>query len=200
MTHLNRGGRNGNARKVPHGPQESHGHKSRLRIYFEVEVKDGVLKAHHERGVQLIDFSANDTAPNLVEVLAALEARGMNTRHISGLQNAGPKKMLYPVDETKPLLETDTIIVKGLHGHVCTAPPIERLVGPKLVEVHFHGLPKRINTCEIERKLHDRFEILSQGAKLGVFWGYSNITSGVRILKITKEDAPRIPPLLCDSV
>ncbi|KAL3842811.1 hypothetical protein ACJMK2_020795 [Sinanodonta woodiana] len=144
MAHVNREERgDGGIREI--GPQEeNYGHKSRLRIYFEVRVEDGVLRAFHEKGIQLIDFSENDNAPKLLEVLAALEAGGMDMSRISGLHNAGIKKMmLYPVDETKPLLATDRIFVKGLVGRVFEAPPIERMVGPKLVEVHFHGLPKK---------------------------------------------------------
>ncbi|KAL3884955.1 hypothetical protein ACJMK2_025054 [Sinanodonta woodiana] len=130
MAHVNREEReDGGIREI--GPQEEYyGHKSRLRIYFEVRVEDGVLRAFHERGIQLIDFSENDNVPKLVEVLAALEAGGMDMSRISGLQNAGIKKMmLYPVDETKPLLATDRIFVKGLVGRVFEAPPIERMVG-----------------------------------------------------------------------
>jgi hypothetical protein len=131
------------------------------------------------------DFSENDTAPKLFEVLAALEAGGMDMSRISGLQNAGIKKMmLYPVDETKPLLTTNTIMVKGLIGHVYEAPPFERTVGPKMIDVHFHGLPKNISSCEIERKLLERFEVPSHGCKPRVFWGYSNITTGVRMVRV----------------
>ncbi|KAL3879033.1 hypothetical protein ACJMK2_031347 [Sinanodonta woodiana] len=103
------------------------------------------------------------------------------------------KMMLYPVNEAKPLLKNDTMMVKGLKAHIVEAPPFERTIGPKMTDVHFHGLPKKIQTVEIERKLHDRFEVLSQGSRPGTFWGYSNITTGVRIIKVKKEDAKRIP-------
>ncbi|KAL3884981.1 hypothetical protein ACJMK2_025080 [Sinanodonta woodiana] len=62
-----------------------------------------------------------------------------------------------------------------------------------MVDVHFHGLPKKMDTCELERKLHDRFDVSSRGGRPGLFWGYSYVTSGVRIVKVQKEDASRIP-------
>ncbi|KAL3865478.1 hypothetical protein ACJMK2_042865 [Sinanodonta woodiana] len=142
----------------------------------------------------MLDFGCNDTAPKLIEVLAALEAQGINMSEIAGLQNAGPNKMmLYPVNEAKPLLKNDTMTVKRLNANIVEAPPFERTIGPKVTDVHFHSLLKKIQTVEIQRKLHDRFEVLSQGSRPGTFWGYYNITTGVRIIKVKKEDAKRIP-------
>ncbi|KAL3866593.1 hypothetical protein ACJMK2_043880 [Sinanodonta woodiana] len=93
------------------------GHQSRMHLYFNVVVENGALLAFHNKGVQLIDFSGNDTAPKLTEVLAALEAQGINMKDISGLQNAGPRKMmLYPVDESKPILNMETIDGQGTEG------------------------------------------------------------------------------------
>ncbi|KAL3852044.1 hypothetical protein ACJMK2_015733, partial [Sinanodonta woodiana] len=86
--------------------------------------------------------------------------------------------MLYPVDESKPILNMETMMVKGLKAHIREAPPFERTIGPKMVDVHFHGLPKKLDTCELEKKLHDRFDVLSRGGRPGLFWGYSNVTSG----------------------
>ncbi|KAL3863560.1 hypothetical protein ACJMK2_005311 [Sinanodonta woodiana] len=75
------------------------GKQSRMHLYFNVVVDNGTLLAFHDKGVELIDFSDNDTAPKLIEVLAALEAQGINMKDISGMQNAGPKKMmLHQVD------------------------------------------------------------------------------------------------------
>ncbi|KAL3832098.1 hypothetical protein ACJMK2_023775 [Sinanodonta woodiana] len=166
-----------------------------MHLYFKVVVvENGTLLAFHNKGVQLIDFSGNDTAPKLIEVLAALEAQRINMKDISGLQNAGPRKMmLYSVDESKRILNMETMMVKGLNAHIHEAPSFERTIGSKMVGMHFHGLPKKIDTCELERKLHDRFDVLSRGGRPGLFWGYSNVTSGVRIVKVQKEDASRIP-------
>ncbi|KAL3878615.1 hypothetical protein ACJMK2_030949 [Sinanodonta woodiana] len=81
----------------------------------------------------MLDFGCNDTAPKLIEVLVALEAQGINMSEIAGLQNAGPKKMmLYPVNEAKPLLKKDTMMVKGLKAHIAEAPTFERTIGPRM--------------------------------------------------------------------
>ncbi|KAL3861511.1 hypothetical protein ACJMK2_007540, partial [Sinanodonta woodiana] len=77
--------------------------ESRLNLYFEVEIQGNKLCAYHRRGVQLIDFNQNDTAPKPIEVLAALEAYRIDIKQVAGLQHAGPKKMmLNHVDEDKP--------------------------------------------------------------------------------------------------
>ncbi|KAL3867228.1 hypothetical protein ACJMK2_044444 [Sinanodonta woodiana] len=154
-----------------------------MHFYLECVVEEGVLLAYHDRGVQMLDFGSNNTALKLIEVLAALEAQRINMSEIAGLQNAGPKRMmLYPVNEAKPLLKNDAMMVKGLKTHIVEAAPFERTIGPKMTDVHFHGLPKKIQTGEIERKLHDRFEMLSQGSRPWNFWGYSNIKTVVKIV------------------
>ena len=53
-------------------------------------------------------------------------------------------------------------------------------------------MPKQIETNEIERKLENRFEVLSHGCRPGTYWGYSNVATGVRIVKVTIEDSKKI--------
>ncbi|KAL3859445.1 hypothetical protein ACJMK2_009665 [Sinanodonta woodiana] len=47
----------------------------------------------------------------------------------------------------------------------------------------------------MERKLLERFDVASLGCKPGVLWGYTNIVTGVRMVRVEKEDAPKIPVL-----
>ncbi|KAL3874723.1 hypothetical protein ACJMK2_037695 [Sinanodonta woodiana] len=103
------------------------GHKSRMHLCFDVVIDNGTLLAFHGKGVQLLNFSSNDTEPKLIEVFAALEAQVINISEIAGLQNAGPRKMmLYPVDESKPLLKSETIMVKGLKARIHEPLPLLR--------------------------------------------------------------------------
>ncbi|KAL3885036.1 hypothetical protein ACJMK2_025135 [Sinanodonta woodiana] len=98
----------------------------------------------------MLDFGSDDTAPKLIEVLAALEAQEINISDFASLHSVRLKRMmLYPVSEAKPLLTIDAKMVKGLKAHIVKAPPFEKTIGPKIIDVHFHGLPRKIQTVEI---------------------------------------------------
>ncbi|KAL3885128.1 hypothetical protein ACJMK2_025226 [Sinanodonta woodiana] len=121
-----------------------------MHLYFECVVEEDVLLSYHDRGVPMLDFGSEDTALKLIEVLAALKAQGINMSDFASLHNVGLKRMmLNPVNEAKPLLKIDAMMVKGLKAHIVEAPPFEKTIGPKITDVHFHGLPKKIQTVEI---------------------------------------------------
>ncbi|KAL3859200.1 hypothetical protein ACJMK2_009429 [Sinanodonta woodiana] len=65
------------------------GSRSRLSLYFEVQVDGDTLYAYHSRGCQLISFSGEEKPPRQAEILMSLQSLGVNMRGIRGLQNAG---------------------------------------------------------------------------------------------------------------
>ncbi|KAL3837312.1 hypothetical protein ACJMK2_022678 [Sinanodonta woodiana] len=181
------------ASPFPHG---SGTNEIRLNLCFEVEIQGNKLYAYHRRGVQLIDFNQNDTAPNEIEVLAALETYWINIEQVAELQHSGLKNMmLYPVDEDKPLIKCNTITIKEKIAHIFAAQPFERELGPRMADVHCYGLTKQIGKIEIVWKILKRFEVTPKGQKEGILYDYSNVVTGVRILRIKQEDSKRIPAL-----
>ncbi|KAL3891153.1 hypothetical protein ACJMK2_003416 [Sinanodonta woodiana] len=81
------------------------GSRSKLSLYFEVQLDGDTLYAYHSRGCQLISFSVEEIPPRQAEILMSLQSLEVNMRGIRGLQNAGRNSyMLFPVDKEQKLL------------------------------------------------------------------------------------------------
>ncbi|KAL3863342.1 hypothetical protein ACJMK2_005102 [Sinanodonta woodiana] len=86
------------------------GSKSRLHFYFDVHIEGNTLFAYHNKGCQLIECACVEKKkPRQAEILAALQAKGVNMRTIQDLQSVGRKQhMFYPLDLDTPLLDIDS--------------------------------------------------------------------------------------------
>ena len=124
-----------------------------------MQIEGNTLYAYHRIGCQLISFEG-ERAPKQAEILAALQAMGTNMHSIKGLQNAGINKyMLYPVDENTPIIDFPYFTVQGRTAHISIAPPFERHIGPKTVDVHITGFPTQIDAIELKNKIYQRLKV-----------------------------------------
>ncbi|KAL3884946.1 hypothetical protein ACJMK2_025045 [Sinanodonta woodiana] len=170
------------------------GSRSRLSLYFEVQVDGDTLYAYHSRECQLISFSGEEKPPRQAEILTSLQSLGVNMWGIRGLQNAGINSyMFYPVDKEQTLLNFVKFDVLGKEALVLKAPPFTRNIGLKTTDIHITGLPLGVEQEELCNKIYMRLGVDSKTSKEANIWGWSYIASEVRIITVYESEAHKFP-------
>ncbi|KAL3881948.1 hypothetical protein ACJMK2_028331 [Sinanodonta woodiana] len=149
-----------------------------------------------KKGRQLISFEG-EKAPKQAEILAALQAMGTDMYSIQGLQNAGINRyILYPIDEDTPILDCPNFKVQWRTAHVSHAPPFERQIGSKVMDIHITGMPMNIDEIELRNKIYQRLSVSPLSVNHASIWGWAQIHSGGRIIAVHEEDAKKNPTIL----
>ncbi|KAL3891583.1 hypothetical protein ACJMK2_003839 [Sinanodonta woodiana] len=111
----------------------------KFNAYCITTLHVNVLLANYPYGCHLLDFGLNGKATRQAQVLATVHAMNIDIMKIEALTNAALNTyMLYPKQRDILFLETKRVEVKKITATVTKAPPFEKDVDPKVVEVQIH--------------------------------------------------------------